>query len=198
MANLKGSIMLHTVKALRRHRALVDETIPPHLQQYLETPILHSSWYSEQDHLELFRLLGRLAEKMGGDEPGGNLWERYGQITARRDLTDIYDVLVTPGNPTRTLEKLGALWALYHDTGRFEVKMLARDRAELNLYGYEIVAPEVCINTGGYITEMLRVAGATEVSVEKSLCRVEGDDHCRWNVAWQEVQEGGRRPPAQT
>ena len=58
-SRVKGSLVVGAVKALRAQGAPAREALPEHVRHYLDHRILVSSWYSEDDAMELYVAMAR-------------------------------------------------------------------------------------------------------------------------------------------
>lgn len=179
MAQVKGTLVLHTVKALKRQGAVAQKVIPTPLRPFLEQTILASGWYSEEDHLELLKALIKIQ-----NGHGANLWEEFGRLTAQRDLKGIYKALLKKDRPALTLSRMPTIWSRYHDSGTFTVNPEGDRRAILELRDFPVVSRHLCQNTAGFIVEVLRMSGAEHAEMRKLRCTATQHDHCRWEACW--------------
>jgi hypothetical protein len=176
MAKVKGTGMLHVVKALRVRRNHVEALLPERLRHYLEEKILVASWYPAEDLLDLLRTLVHFVPK-----GIGNAWWWMGEQGARSDLAEVYAAMVQKGNAWATMQRLPRLWRLYHDAGKVEVGVAGSTRAQVILTEVAFVQEDFGQLVAGYLCQMLRTVGA-EGGVK--LLASSGSKGARWLVEW--------------
>ena len=161
----------------RRARALLDEP----LHRYLDRRILPSRWYPEEDYLALIGVVVRLLAEENGAGDRASVLAELGAGQARQDLEGPYGIMLRRGDPAGTLERLGSLWRLYHDSGRMSAAVQSPGRALVVLEAFPPITGELTAVIGGFVAEALRLAGARDVRVEL------GDaprDGARWQLTW--------------
>jgi uncharacterized protein (TIGR02265 family) len=178
MAKLKGTFFQNTVKALRRHGAAARGAVSEPLRHYLDARILTSSWYPEEEHLELLRALVQLGPNRH------RAWEELGRVSAERDMGTVYKALFRPGDPAGSFERLRAVWALGHDTGSLEPQLLSPGSGRLHLRDYPLVSEELCRLNTAFFATVLRQAGAKHADARHTHCRGRGDGACSWELRW--------------
>lgn len=181
-AHIKGSIMSGIVRYLRLHRQESQKLLPPNLRSYLDTRILATRWYREEDYLELMKVLVQI--RADPKIRGISRYEESAREAAMSHFEGPYKALLRSGDPGRTLANLSRLWELRHDTGEITVTTAGDKSARIELRGYALVAPEACDLTQGTFWGMLHHVGAEDIRVSHSRCRSRGDDLCEWQVAW--------------
>lgn len=179
---IKGSIMSGIVRYLRLHRQRSQKLLTPGLREYLDTRILATRWYPEEDYLGLMRALVQLREEPR--DPGISRYEDSAREAATTHFEGPYRPLLIQGDPARTLANLRKFWQLRHDTGEMAVTMVKANDARVELRGYSLVAPEVCDLNQGTFWGMVRHAGGNDIRISHGKCRARGDDLCEWRVSW--------------
>lgn len=183
MAKAKGTAILGLVRFLRRHRDAAAAALPAHLTHYLDERVHVSTWYPEQDLLELARVVAPMLPPSVGDP-----YELMGRISARDHLegsyAHLFEGVVEPlAIPARAF----ALWASMHDSGRLETAVEPPGAVRVELVEFALPSREMCRIVGGYLAETLRVAGfAAPRSVELG-CRLEGAPRCAWRCHFEGV-----------
>lgn len=176
MAKVKGTGILHAVKALRVRRDHVEPLLPERLRHYLEEKILVASWYPAEDLVDLLRTLVHFVPK-----GIGNAWWWMGEQSARVDLAEVYSAMVQKGNAWASLQRIPRLWRLYQDSGKVEVGVAGSTRAQVILTDFPLAQDDLCNVISGYLNEMLRVTGA-DGGVK--LLQSGGAKGARWLVEW--------------
>ncbi|MEM8929671.1 MAG: DUF2378 family protein [Acidobacteriota bacterium] len=180
MANIKGTGILQVVTMLRERRDHAEPLLAESLRPYLDNHLLVASWYPEEDFLGLLGAMTHLVPKTEAADP----WGWLGRESAAVDLVQIYSSMIQKGSPWGTLQRLPRLWKLYHDSGRADVGVLGDAKAQVMVSEFAFATPEFCRWMSGYLGQMLRLAGASEVSVAPLSG---GNGHgARWAASWTE------------
>lgn len=183
MAKAKGTALIGAIKFLRRQRERALEVLPASLHHYLQQRISESSWYPEEDLLEILRAMLRLTP---GDDTGS--LESMGRATARAHQEGVYAHLMEGrGSPSKSF----ALWSSMHDSGSLKVVDEASRRQRIDLIDFGLPSHEMCTIVGGYIAETFRMRGVVP-RVEKIACRLDGDDRCSYRCTWDGASREGR------
>jgi uncharacterized protein (TIGR02265 family) len=180
---VKGTIVIEVVKYLRSRKEQARPLVPAHLQHYLDSRILATSWHPEGDYLELMRVVVKLRPTTGA-EPGVSLWEDAARDSSAAYFEGPYKALIRKGDPGRTLTSLPALWRLRHDTGEFDVELQGPGKARLELHDYALVAREACELVQGTLWGLLHHSGANRIEFAHTQCRARGNTTCEWQVGW--------------
>jgi hypothetical protein len=179
MAKVKGSSMLNAVKALRLKKDVSRAILPGALHHYLADRVLVSSWYPEEDLLGLLKALVKILP-----DPGMDVYEFMGLMSARTDLSGVYSNMFRPGDPAGSLKCGSVIWQSHHDTGKLEVVVASQESAVVRLAGFALPSREICGTIKGWIREHITTAGAKDVVVVKSQCVVKGDPECLFEASW--------------
>ena len=178
MPKVKGTNVVGAVKLLRANRERALALLPARLHHYLQERLLVSSWYPEDDQIELLRVIAKMMP------PAPNPFIVMGLTTAQADLTGIYRNYLRPDDPQRTLSAAGGLWRNYHDSGEMSASNEGPSGAVVRLRGYQAACGEMCRVVEGYLTGCARVAGARDVRTTKLTCCLDGAPECSWRLAW--------------
>ncbi|RIL06354.1 MAG: hypothetical protein DCC71_07115 [Proteobacteria bacterium] len=178
MAKTKGTTLVSLVKFLRSQHEKARPRLAPSLHHYLDERIHPSSWYPEEDLLALIRVM--LALLPGARD--ANL-ERMGEIIAREHLEGIYGHLKSE-EPHTLVRRAVALWASQHDSGSLRIDLHGDDGGTFSVQGFALPSDEMCRIFQGYFAETMRVAGWTDVRVQKAGCVLAGADACTWHASW--------------
>lgn len=179
MGKAKGASLLPMIKYLRRNREAAASLLPEEMHRYLKERILISSWYPEEDFLAILRCLGKIIP-----DPGMDVYEFMGRISARVDLGGVYAHLVRQGDPAATLRRTAIIWGLYHDTGKEEVVEEGPDFVVTQIIGFESPSRESCGTVKGWNAELAAMAGGKDVTAAHRECVLDGAPACRFEVRW--------------
>lgn len=173
--------MMNLVAAMKAAHPSAAGAVPVELRPYVQGKVLVSSWYPEEHHMELLRILAGWIR-----QPGKDVWHYLGRKNAQVDLSGIYSAMVLVGRPAATLRRAPRIWRLYRDTGVESVRDIdeSAGTARLELRDYPFMGPEMAGLVSGYFEEMLRQAGAEDVTVEVLDDGTGDDDVMKWRVAW--------------
>lgn len=177
---LKGSAFVGVIRTLRAAKEAGRKATPAELRNYLEKRILLSSWYPEADAVELIRAMNRIWQPPDGKDP----WEFVGRVVAREFASGPYQGLIRKGDPLATLQAYPQHWQLRHDTGDMVITPDGKNRARVELKGYDLAAAEYCRSIGGSMAGLLEIAGAKDVVAEHVACAANGEPACVWTVTW--------------
>ena len=179
MGKVKGIALINAVKVLRMKKDEARKLLPERLHGYLEERILISSWYPEEDLLEILRTLAKLIP-----DPGMDIFEFMGRMSAAADLGGVYAHLVREGGPAATLRRTAITWEHYHDTGKEKVVEFADDHVVIEISEYAHPSREVCGSTKGWFHELVKLAGGKGIGVVHSKCVLDGATACRFEARW--------------
>ena len=184
MGRIKGTAVLSVVKALKvLGKERVAAEAPPAVAHYLDERILPSSWYSEDDHLALLRLLGRLIQtSLSEQQEDVFVW--MGRNSAQTDMSTVYSSLVSTASPETAFRRGGTLWQAYHDSGSLQITMTGPSKGTAELTDYPGSAPEVCRVLTGWLAGFVQTAGGKDVKVRETRCKHRGAMSCIWEVEW--------------
>jgi hypothetical protein len=187
---IKGSALVPAVSKLRKEKERARAFLPKHLHKYLEGRILISTWYPEEDSLELIRAVAKILEQDGVGTTA-QVYAFMGRELARHNLR-IYDRLIAAGDPAGTLRRSLAIWSIYHDTGSSKVTIDAPGKARLELKDYALPSQEMCLTRVGYYAEILRHAGASDVRIVELQCSARGAPTCVMQIEWKDKPKAVR------
>jgi hypothetical protein len=179
MGKAKGTSLIRAVKALRANKDAARKALPERLHNYLEERILVSSWYPEEDALEILRAIAKITP-----DPGMDIFEFMGRVSARADLEGVYAPLLRQGDPRTTLRRTAVTWEHYHDTGKEKLVESGENRIVVDITGYDHPSREVCRTTKGWLQELITMAGGKDVRVVHEQCVLDGADACRFEATW--------------
>jgi len=179
MGKAKGTAIIYAIKVLRSNKDAARNALPEHLRWYLSERILVSSWYPEEDFLEILRALAKVIPDTGMDP-----FEFMGRLSARADLTGVYAHLIRQGDPATTLRRTSITWGLYHDTGKQEVVASGDGYVVTEISGYALPSRESCGTVKGWNAELAVIAGGKNVKATHKECVLDGAKACRFKVTW--------------
>lgn len=175
---IKGSAVVHAVRALRHFRAKSEATLPRRLHKYLDTQILVSQWYPDDDFLELLEGLTRVLPTMPGD-----VWAWIGAQAAESNFAGVYAALVRPGDPAATLRRYPRIWRMHHDAGEAIVRQEEAGRGELEISHHMVEHEGFCRVESGHVIKLLQLAGAESVKASYRAVATPRSPAI-WDVAW--------------
>jgi len=179
MGKAKGATIINAVKALRLRKEEARKFLPERLHWYLRERILISTWYPEDDFLEILRALARIMP-----DPGMNLFEFMGRLSARTDLKGVYAHLIRHGDPAGTLHRTSIIWGLYHDTGKETVVDSGDNYVVTEIAGFDHPSRESCQTVLGWNAGLAALAGGKDVKALHGECVLDGANACRFEVTW--------------
>jgi hypothetical protein len=178
-ARIKGSFLIPIVKALKQRRAEAQPLLREDLHHYLSDRLLTASWYPEADHVELRHVLGSL---LAPHIP--KVWVFLGATAARLYGQRLYRDMVVDGSPKKTLQSFPAFWSLGHSSGQLSATLERDNAAYIEMVDYPAASAETCGTIEGFYSEILKMAGALELTIAKRSCLAAGARSCRWDIVW--------------
>ena len=136
------------------------------------------------------RLDKAIAEVLGGGKT--EIFEQIGAQSAHENLAGIHRPFLQPGNPEKFLEKTGAIYAFYYDTGRREFQPLGSQEGIRTTDDAETCSAADCLTVIGWHKEALRLCGADRVEMHETECRAAGSAVCRSRI--RRTLKGGMGP----
>jgi hypothetical protein len=184
VARVKGTALIHVVKALRSVKDEARPLLPEHLHRYLKERILAASWYPLKD---LVALVGAVAQVIKSRQPEfpGDVFTLMGRAVAREDLSGVYAQLLKRGNPQESVLRAASLWRTYFDTGSLSVSLIGPGRARVELDDFGVNSPEMCRVLVGWFSEFAEMTGVGDVSFIETQCRCRGDPSHVWEIEWE-------------
>lgn len=180
---IKGVSVVGVVRALRADRVNALIVLPKRLHPYLDLRITITSWYPEEDFLELMKAFMRLTRNI--------TWEQVGVLNAKEALTSVYRNIIVEGDVPETARRMRVNWRNYHDTGELSVEN-DPGLVRLTVQHYCLISADMCSLNGGYFRTLLSLSGARIQAVRKLRCTARGDPLCAWEFAWEDGAEGSR------
>ena len=179
MAQVKGAVIVDSVRYLRRHKEAARRLLPPELHHYLSQRVLMASWYPEEHLVPLMRAMARI-----DGQPDDFYFQRAGRITAHVHAGGVYRHLVHRSDRESLSRRALVLWAAQHDTGSMEMMSVDNDEVRVALRDFGVPSREFCLITGGYLAATFEISGCEDVRIAKESCCVDGDAECAWLVSW--------------
>jgi predicted hydrocarbon binding protein len=180
MGRMKGSIVVGVIKRAKREPGALELLSPEDRDFVIHTRIHTSQWYP-MDVLE--RVTLAIEKVVVGRNDGSLLWS-FGREMAKVQLTGLYAVFRVDGDPQRQIERVPTIWKAFYDDGNWSVTRIGDGHIELALSDTTATTPVLCLSAGGFLEEACRMAGGPDVTLEKSACRLQGADACRYVLTW--------------
>ncbi len=180
MASIKGSIVLGVIKRAKREPGVLELLSPEDRAFVTRTKIQASQWYP-MDLME--RITLAIERVVVGRNDGSLLW-MFGREMAKVQLTGLYEVFRVMDDPQRQIERVRTIWKAFYDEGSWSVWCVGDRHLELALADTTTSSPVLCLSAGGFLEEACRMAGGSNAAIEKSACRLQGGDACRYVLTW--------------
>lgn len=186
MAQFKGTIFIATQMfaeqafgpdAVERCLARLD----PNDRELLRG-ISAVGWYPVEPILRFHHALELVH---GNGAQGFAVCERLGQFSAEWAIKGILKVFVRFRSPQFLMEKNGAVWGRYHDSGRWEVRSDQPTHITGRLHDFAVRDEAFCARLRGWIRGAVKVTGGRNPRVSESCCRCHGADFCEFLIDWQ-------------
>jgi hypothetical protein len=157
--------------------ASVLEKLPAHDRDELAS-VISVGWYS----LAMYARLIRAVDQVHGSGDLA-LMKDIGRYEAEYDIKMIHRFFLRFTNPAFIVEKTADYWKRFHDTGTWNV---TRDDhgVSMVLDGWGCVDAALCKELVAYMTRVLELVGAKNVTVEHPKCRGRADPQCIFKGRW--------------
>lgn len=186
MAQFKGTIFI--ASTLFTERTFGADAVETCLQQLdaadrdLLRGISAVGWYPVAPILRYHHVLQRLH---GAGDPNFGVCERLGEFSADWAIKGILKVFVRFKSPQFLMEKNGAVWGRYHDSGRWEVSAEHSRRIRGRLYDFAVRDEAFCARLRGWVRGAVKVTGGRDPQVIETSCRCRGAEYCEFAIEWQ-------------
>jgi hypothetical protein len=104
---------------------------------------------------------------------------------ARQDIKGVYKIIVSLVSPKTAISAASKLIKQYYDKGTLFLENVTPKSVTIILEGVDDIPLYHDIENGSYGAEVLRMAGAKNVTVTHPQCMARGDSRCRFDVTWE-------------
>jgi predicted hydrocarbon binding protein len=123
-----------------------------------------------------------IVDTLGGG--GAEVIEALGRYSAQQDLKTIHRVFLRMANPAFTLERTAEFWRRYQDSGEWTIVREAPNRVRATLAGWGSLDEVTCVRLCAYTRRLFELVGAKDVFLDRTACRLRGDDACVFVGGW--------------
>jgi hypothetical protein len=186
MAQFKGTVFITT--QMFTEQSFGPEAVERCFQQLdpsdreLLRGISAVGWYPVEPVLHYHHALERL---YGDGLRSFEICERLGQFSAEWAIKGILKVFVRFKSPLFLMQKNGALWGRYHDSGRWEMGPEQSHRLVGRLHDFAVRDEVFCARLRGWVYGAVKMTGGRDPRVTEPTCRCRGADYCEFIVEWQ-------------
>jgi hypothetical protein len=138
-------------------------------------------WYPVEPILRYHHALQRLH---GAADAGFDVCERVGEFSAEWAIKGILKVFVRFKSPHFLMQKNGAVWGRYHDSGRWEMGPEHPHRLSGRLYEFAVRDEAFCARLRGWVRGAVKMTGGRDPQVSEPSCRCHGAEYCEFVVEW--------------
>jgi hypothetical protein len=139
-------------------------------------------WYPVEPVLHYHHALERMYGHGGQDYA---VCERLGQFSAEWAIKGILKVFIRFKSPQFLMEKNGAVWGRYHDSGRWEVESSDPNHITGRLHDFAVRDEAFCARLRGWIRGAVKMTGGRNPRVVEPTCRCRGASYCEFVIDWQ-------------
>lgn len=161
MSNVKGSLFVYFVKAIRANKTgAYDSYLTDLDRQVLQGQILPSSWYPFETYKRCFRAVATV-------EVQNNkvLIRGWGREFCDEIMLSIYKRVLTDTTPMQSLHRYVSLFTMFYDFGELEIEARGANRAVLTIRDFDPDFEELYQLIHGWIERSLELTGARDVKV---------------------------------
>lgn len=183
MQQIKGAVLKSRMAFVEEHfgkdglRRVID-SLPPADQRTVRM-LFTSNWYP----FDLGRQLDdAIVRVLGEGRP--EFFERLGEASAEKNLSNVHAGYLTNGDAHGFLGKAGSIYSLYYEAGRREYQQLGPKEGVLTTYDAETFSAPDCLTVVGWYKKALAMCGVPGAKVVEEECRAKGGTVCRYRVSW--------------
>lgn len=190
MTKIRGRAILGVLSFLKSQPgpSVVPSTIdqlPESARQVFDRPIKASAWYPYDVYTALLAATDRFIKPA----PDRDLMAEVGYFGLGRDTRNVLQILrvfaSVEGLVHRGFGSWGNyLWGRHCSNGTVVLADHGKKWATMGLEGFPDIAPAHCALVRGYLEEMGRAVGATEIDMTEIECIHRGDERCAFRGAW--------------
>ena len=158
---------------------IIQKMPADHAQTLLKT-IVPGSWQPEKAFVSLLEAI----ELLYGDK-SYKVSKDIGLSSARENISRFYKIFIHFGDPAFVISRAGRVWGQIHNTGEMTGEKLSNNSAAARVRGYALPSKAFCSYLAGYMTGILEMSGANNISVQETKCVLGGGDCCEFTATWE-------------
>jgi len=184
-AQVKGQTIL-AVKAYIEKKFGADalskiaDRMSPDDKQTLLKKIVPGSWQPEKTFVGLLET----AELLYGDK-SYKMSKDIGSFSAQVNISRFYKIFIQFGDPAFVITRAERFWGQIHNTGEMAGEKISNNSAIARIKGRAFPAKAFCAYLAGYMTAILTMSGAKNISVTETKCVLSGGDSCEFAASWE-------------
>jgi hypothetical protein len=166
----------YSAAEIERLRAALDDD----LREFFDSKtILAISWVDYSLYMRFLIKADRVLGK--GDF---EFIRQANYYSARHDINGVYKIVISLMSPKTAIGAFGKLMMSYYDRGKLTIERLESNRATIVLEDVPDIPRHHDVDQGAFIEEVLRMAGASNISWSHPKCMARGDDCCLGEISW--------------
>ena len=184
-AQIKGQSIL-AVKAYIEEKFGVDalariiNVMPLDDKQTLLKKILPGSWQPEK----VFARFLETAELLYGDK-SYKMSKDIGLFSAQLNISRFYKIFIHFGDPAFVIPRASRFWSQIHNVGEMTGEKTSDKSGVARVKGHVFSTKAFCAYLAGYMTAILQMSGAKNISMQETQCVLSGGDCCEFTAAWE-------------
>lgn len=168
----------YTAEQLAKLSAALDDETRALFEK--RTNILAFTWLDYGAYMKILLMADKVLGR--GDFEVVKQANYYG---ARHDLKGVYKIIVSLVSPKTAIAAASKLIKQYYDKGNLFLENVKSNSVTIIIEGAEDIPLHHDIEMGSYGAEVLRMAGAKNVTFTHPQCMARGDPRCRFEVSWE-------------
>lgn len=153
--------------------------LEPDLREALSVPVLSSTWYPFRYQVALYEGIDRAFG--AGDFA---LCRQIGRYTAETEATSFHKVLLKLANMNTWLKIAGSMWGMYYSAGSLSAEAFHDAGGVARISGFHPISKAFCEDFAGWLEQILKMGGKTEVSLRHTECVLDGASACLYKATW--------------
>ncbi len=153
--------------------------LEPDLREALSVPVLSSTWYPFRYQVALYE---GIDQAFGGGDLA--LCREIGRYTAETEATSFHKVLLKLANMKTWLKIAGSMWGMYYSAGSLSAEAFHDEGGVARISGFHPISKAFCEDFAGWLEQILKMGGKTEVSLRHTECVLDGAPACLYKATW--------------
>ena len=153
--------------------------LEPDLREVLSVPVLSSTWYPFRYQVALYEGIDRAFG--AGDFA---LCRQIGRYTAETEATSFHKVLLKLANMKTWLKIAGSMWGMYYSAGNLSAEAFHDAGGVARISGFHPISKAFCEDFAGWLEQIIKMGGKTEVSLRHTECVLDGAPACLYKATW--------------
>lgn len=185
MLKAKGPLFKGTLKYIKERFGEeklkeVKEKLPEEVKNFLQKPILDSSFYPAS-YLESIN-----EAIISSTEPGADkIYKEIGRFSADAGYHGIYKLLFAVASTKFMVGRAPQVWKTYYSQGILKMEIKEGNNAQILLFDSGIRHRSLCLRIEGFMERVVELTGGKNPKTTHLKCFEKGNDVEEWLLSWE-------------